>query len=253
MSEAEKTPEVEDVLSSIRRLVADGPRVVHERPQPLVANAQAPEPIQEPQIDALQSPLEVSDEPVSFVDAINASIAEISEESEETSNVEAETRAAHVNAFLANETEKPSEIAEPDENLMQKSEPFVLRADMAAEIEQHAEPEVAEEPQLPEEVVLTEHDNTQAEYEAAAQDFPEDTDAFPKFEDIADAEIEQEIALDTNSNTDAQFIDEDALRDIVSELVRAELQGDLGDRITRNVRKLVRREIHHALATRDFE
>ncbi|MEI4234098.1 hypothetical protein [Roseovarius sp. D22-M7] len=48
-------------------------------------------------------------------------------------------------------------------------------------------------------------------------------------------------------------VDEDFLRDIVSEIVREELQGDMGERITRNVRKLVRREIHRALASRDFD
>lgn len=42
-------------------------------------------------------------------------------------------------------------------------------------------------------------------------------------------------------------LDEDALRDLVADIVRQELQGALGERITRNVRKLVRREIHRAL------
>ncbi len=50
-----------------------------------------------------------------------------------------------------------------------------------------------------------------------------------------------------------KVIDEDALRDMVSEIVRSELQGALGERITRNVRKLVRREIHRALTTQDLE
>ena len=49
------------------------------------------------------------------------------------------------------------------------------------------------------------------------------------------------------------FLDEEALREMVSDMVRSELQGELGDRITRNVRKLVRREIHRALASREFE
>lgn len=48
-------------------------------------------------------------------------------------------------------------------------------------------------------------------------------------------------------------IDEEALRDLVSEIVRQELQGSLGERITRNVRKLVRREIHRAMAAREFD
>jgi len=52
---------------------------------------------------------------------------------------------------------------------------------------------------------------------------------------------------------DETVIDEEILRDMVSEMVRQELQGELGDRITRNVRKLVRREIQRALASREFE
>ncbi len=50
-----------------------------------------------------------------------------------------------------------------------------------------------------------------------------------------------------------QLLDEEALRDLVSEIVRAELQGALGERITRNVRKLVRREIHRALTAQELE
>ncbi|GHF67643.1 hypothetical protein [Seohaeicola zhoushanensis] len=44
------------------------------------------------------------------------------------------------------------------------------------------------------------------------------------------------------------FLDEDSLRELVAEIVREELQGALGERITRNVRKLVRLEIQRALA-----
>ena len=50
-----------------------------------------------------------------------------------------------------------------------------------------------------------------------------------------------------------QVLDEAALRDIVSEIVHAELQGALGERITRNVRRLVRREIHRALTARELD
>jgi len=35
--------------------------------------------------------------------------------------------------------------------------------------------------------------------------------------------------------------------------VRSELQGALGERITRNVRKLVRREIYRVLSSQEFE
>ncbi|MCF7701220.1 hypothetical protein [Loktanella sp. M215] len=49
------------------------------------------------------------------------------------------------------------------------------------------------------------------------------------------------------------LIDEAALRDMVRQIVRDELQGKLGERITHNVRKLVRREIHRVLTTQDFD
>lgn len=48
-------------------------------------------------------------------------------------------------------------------------------------------------------------------------------------------------------------IDEDTLRSLVAEILREELQGVLGERITRNVRKLVRAEIARALAARPLE
>ncbi len=59
---------------------------------------------------------------------------------------------------------------------------------------------------------------------------------------------------DTNAGVgDAVTIDEETLRGLVSEIVRQELQGALGERITRNVRKLVRREIHRVLMSQDFD
>ncbi len=60
---------------------------------------------------------------------------------------------------------------------------------------------------------------------------------------------------DTSSGVffEEEIIDEEALRELISDIVRQELQGALGERITRNVRKLVRREIHRALAAQDLE
>jgi len=67
---------------------------------------------------------------------------------------------------------------------------------------------------------------------------------------VADAE---EQAAKSILSSDVDELDEESLRDMVAEIVRQELQGALGERITRNVRKLVRREIHRALATQDLE
>lgn len=61
---------------------------------------------------------------------------------------------------------------------------------------------------------------------------------------------------DTSDNlfdAESLTLDEAALKELVTELVHRELQGELGERITRNVRKLVRREIHRVLAARDFD
>ena len=48
-------------------------------------------------------------------------------------------------------------------------------------------------------------------------------------------------------------IDEDALRVLISAVLREEFQGDLGERITRSIRKLVRQEIKRALTANDLE
>lgn len=46
-------------------------------------------------------------------------------------------------------------------------------------------------------------------------------------------------------------IDDDRLRRLIAEVVREELQGELGERMTRNIRRLVRREIFRVLESRD--
>jgi hypothetical protein len=53
--------------------------------------------------------------------------------------------------------------------------------------------------------------------------------------------------------TELAVLDEAALQEMVRQMIREELQGDLGERITRNVRKLVRAEINRALIARDLD
>ncbi|PIE08804.1 MAG: hypothetical protein CSA74_00345 [Rhodobacterales bacterium] len=52
---------------------------------------------------------------------------------------------------------------------------------------------------------------------------------------------------------DETVVDEAMLREMVAQLVRDELQGTVGERITHNVRRLIRREIARALTLQDFE
>jgi hypothetical protein len=53
--------------------------------------------------------------------------------------------------------------------------------------------------------------------------------------------------------TPLAVLDEAALQEIVRQTLRSELQGELGERITRSVRKLVRAEINRALIARDLD
>ena len=57
----------------------------------------------------------------------------------------------------------------------------------------------------------------------------------------------------TFPDTDGQMIDEHTLREIIADVVREELQGNLGQRITRNVRKMVRREIRLVIAADELD
>lgn len=77
-------------------------------------------------------------------------------------------------------------------------------------------------------------------------------------EDDARAEAEAALREAQEANADLfgtgqNLLDEDSLRELVADIVREELQGALGERITRNVRKLVRREIQRAFAAQDLE
>ena len=51
----------------------------------------------------------------------------------------------------------------------------------------------------------------------------------------------------------APILDEEALRGVINHIVREELQGELGDRISRNLRKLIRREIGQMLEDKRAE
>ena len=73
----------------------------------------------------------------------------------------------------------------------------------------------------------------------------------------ADAQVAEDLGAAprpfTFPDSDEGLLDEDTLRDIIVVVVREELQGVLGQRITRNVRKMVRREIRLALAAEELE
>ena len=61
------------------------------------------------------------------------------------------------------------------------------------------------------------------------------------------------VAADLAGKASDELADEDFLHEFIAEIVRQELQGDLGERITRNVRRMVRREIQQAMALKGIE
>lgn len=83
----------------------------------------------------------------------------------------------------------------------------------------------------------------------AGTDAPSEAEAPLNLTGFAQATVEETGEPPERQDTP----DEDALRDMVADIVRQELQGALGERITRNVRKLVRREIHRALDGQELE
>ena len=72
-------------------------------------------------------------------------------------------------------------------------------------------------------------------------------------ETVTEVEAVAEVEAAAEAEDETAVLDEETLRQLVSDIVREELQGALGERITRNVRKLVRREIHRALTAKDLE
>lgn len=109
-----------------------------------------------------------------------------------------------------------------------------------AEFAHHSEPLAA--PQMPAEELEDEPADVY-EAEEVSDDEAEARNAAPETEEKGGSAWYGDDAI----------LDEEALRDLVSDIVRQELQGALGERITRNVRKLVRREIHRALMSQDFD
>ncbi|MXQ08004.1 hypothetical protein GQ651_09115 [Alphaproteobacteria bacterium GH1-50] len=127
---------------------------------------------------------------------------------------------------------------------------------------------------MEDEAVAVAEDEPEADVEAEADmDLAFDDEADHVEAEAMVEELEAEVALapeegpeeapEAQSREDrAQALDdlpaaaplsEEQLRPLISRMIRDELQGELGERITRNVRKLVRQEINRALSVRDLE
>ncbi|GGB25038.1 hypothetical protein [Allosediminivita pacifica] len=69
---------------------------------------------------------------------------------------------------------------------------------------------------------------------------------------VASPERDEAAATQSAAIATPELPDAEALRPLVEQVLREELQGELGERITRNVRKLVRREIRRVLLSGEY-
>lgn len=281
MSDPLKKDEIEDVLSSIRRLVSEDVRTMAE-PE---AVAPVQKPVQEAADKLVLTPsLRVEEEAktpevsgLSMEELVAQEMAKATSEPEQgprvltLSKTGADTAAPTQGATISAEALRGSapEVEEAVEDAPEAASEEAPEPEATAETVEDAQVMPAVEWQSvrsysemefdPEaagdgdyagtEVEALEWgqnvDNARPATEAEVQ--PEE----PASEAVIDAEV-----VSAPKQDDAPYeavLDEEMLRDLVGEIVRQELQGPLGERITRNVRKLVRREINRALASRQMD
>lgn len=289
MAETRANIDMEDVLSSIRRLVSEEPPRPR-RPDVLVLTpalrvvegSAPPRPAPQPSYDAEQGwPAGLP-----FRESLQASPVRLADfalpETDLRSSGQAASEAAYFQHAPTSRAKAPaaapetaSEIPMPDEaeiaaffSSRSRSEISLEEriADLQAAIAQTGaefEPDGSEAPERLDPAIMRRSDE---DYRASATNGADPVPPEARFTAARhQPRIEEAVEVtgpsarrETRSQPapEAQYeealIDEDSLREIVADLVRQELRGELGERITRNVRSLIRRELNRALALRDL-
>ncbi|MBN2906346.1 MAG: hypothetical protein JXJ18_06540 [Rhodobacteraceae bacterium] len=283
MSESNNLREIEDVLSSIRRLVSEEVDVSERsapvtgevfllspalrvarggdqalRPEPGIPAAETMDRPAEPQLAEVAP---AQDEPEQ--DAPPAAPEVDAMASESRADADAGIReavdpsAAKVDTFVLtaqiNASAPDPETDEEDDGSLEQR---IAKLEAAvAGCDDDWEPDGSEGSQSPETWTLgtvrpPEPDGPGAVKPADASSSEAETKADMQG---PDAVAQDEVAAECEESEETAILDEHMLRDLISDIVREELQGPLGERISRNVRKLVQREINRALAKRDLE
>lgn len=219
MTEAMSRHEIEDVLSSIRRLVSHEDRDSAEQTNAVKAV---------PAKLVLTSALRVDD---TTLEADGKSEDPLVEEAQ----VEMQTSVPEIVQSVPPSTPREPDVSPRFADAPARA-PLLTRIAQAGQLSASSEPKTFKTPEpVSSEQPLAESmsDNvleaTLARLEAALSIAPQDAD--------------------TASDT---VVEEDALAQIVAKIVRKELQGELGERITRNIRKLVRAEVARELQMRNL-
>ena len=240
-----KSADIEDVLSSIRRLVADTPDGA-QAPATAAGNRLVLTPalrVGEAQAEAAQSPAPSQQNAADTPAQAGADGAPHHSADDDAPTPDIEP----VEDTTVLEWEDHDSAAAPAQNNAQDNthDRAAHRVEMDANAAQdealHADHDAPHDDAA--------HDDA-PEMTAPAGHGPDGQSAGPD----ADAADHNDQAPDTlDLMAEDGVIDEEMLRELVADIVRQELQGALGERITRNVRKLVRREIHRALSAAEFE
>ncbi|WP_290689647.1 MULTISPECIES: hypothetical protein [unclassified Haematobacter] len=310
MSDSGKRGEIEDVLTAIRRLLAQdsdglemrlqGERAAGERlmltPElrvehadgrgsiedalavleaAVAARASAPEPIEsrgfrddlhdvdEAPFISIDEPEPHTAEPIAFrqtqarrFQLVRNSFSH-SDESEEQDELHAEAGRPPVE--VPPEPDAPTEL--PPDTPEEAPPPDIPEDPVEEPAEIPVEEPVETPPDAPDELPLDDPGVEQMEFapavgriEAEEQVYlPEEVRVGCGAENMPSAalpDLEDDIGLFADEKPE---LNDEHLRMLVAEILREELQGPLGERMTRNVRKLVRTEIRRALAGREFE
>ena len=314
MSDPVTNVEIEDVLSSIRRLVSEETRKTHSvpdveekapveaperlvltpalrvKPEDLEAQDEAPETdsVEPDDIEAIDEPVVVDEAPFVEADEVELPMSaphpfpgtpaltafdDVEAEEDEPETVDLpeieEPVAALPEADVTEEEEDHDAASDPALVFAPKLEPFPEPDAPLPMQEAPLQPDAGVKPPANASEAIGALTEKLAELEAkigrktataetAFESAPQPT-AWQEPVDLDDAEDEADAALRAAEELNGDFLrgdeailDEETLRELVTDIVREELQGVLGERITRNVRKLVRREIHRALAAQDL-
>lgn len=316
MSDPVTNVEIEDVLSSIRRLVsdkaapADQPKTeepksedrlvltpalrVQQEPAPETPPSQEAEAQDEPEDDISDlSPAEleeaatfVAPTPLLLTPQENDDIPRIHDNMSDTDRASLESKIAEleaaVGAAVDDEWEPDGSESSPQSDLSQMFDSH-RAAELSDDIVESGEPReedafaaiaAAEEANAPIFQPEPEDDpepqvDIQAEYEEDVQAETVEPSPVPEFRhaavdapgtDHGDELREDGLPIpDDLDETIAAYIaggsalKHDEMRQMIVDVVRDELRGELGERITRNVRKMVRREVLRALQTNGID
>ncbi|MES2434481.1 MAG: hypothetical protein V4586_11730 [Pseudomonadota bacterium] len=274
MSEPLSSTEIEDVLSSIRRLVSDdmrpAPKVAAvgdkliltpalrvvqteaEVPAPVVMAEAVPMFVAVPRANLLDTPV---DTPRSALGEVVASVGAAVDASPDDWEAEIGDTAPQPDSSAINPWSLPADDALED---VLDDQPLAADSEDAA-LNDHFEYHPAEAALPAQTPAWAQEDEVAQDDEAEASAAPLHGTVEPDtvWADAAEASVlaalaEPEAAEDDAFDQAMRF-DEDVLRELVRDMLREELAGKMGERITRNIRKLVRAEIARALAAQEFE